>query len=132
MSLLHLTHGLLNSPYIIGKIVYKYGFSWFAPTVSIVKSQEIELQTPEDKRLSKNKCTALIPYIPIQITMPTAYDVSVKIISTTVVEIPLYIIKSLYNSPIPTAVALYAVLPADVWMIVGPRILYYLPRLLVL
>ena len=135
MSLVHLSYGLLHSPALLGRLFYNYGWSWFAPTVSFVKTSptEIELQTPGDKRTGDTKedlSTALIPYVPIKIQMPTAYDVSAKIITTVVVEVPLFVIKNLYNSPLPTAVALYAVLPTEVWMVVGPRVLYYLPKLL--
>jgi hypothetical protein len=128
MSILHLGYGLLNSPHIIGRFMYNYGWSWFTPTISFTKNQEIELQSQEKKK--QDDSTALIPYVPITIKMPTAYDVSAKIITTVIVEVPVFVIKNLYNSPIPTAVALYTILPTEVWMIVGPRILYFLPKLL--
>jgi hypothetical protein len=123
----------MTSPHIIGRFMYNYGWSWFAPTVSFKKNipeNEIELQASIDKRLQKEPCTDIVPFIPITIKMPTAYDVSAKIITTAVIEVPIFVFKNLYNSPIPTAVALYAVLPTEVWIVVGPRILYYLPKLL--
>ena len=127
MSVLHLGYGLLNSPHIIGRFMYNYGWSWFAPTISFTKNQEIELQSPEDKReiIKKHEESTSL-----SIKMPTAYDVSTKIITTVIVEVPVFVIKNLYNSPIPTAVALYALLPTEVWIVVGPRVLYFLPKLL--
>jgi len=137
MSLIHLGYGILSSPPLIGRFIYNYGWSWMAPTISFKNnSNDIELQEPSrvkinnDKEIKRSECKELVSYIPINIEMPTPYDVIIKIITTTAVEVPLFVLKNLYNSPIPTTVALYALLPTEVWMVIGPRVLYYLPKLL--
>jgi hypothetical protein len=84
------------------------------------------------KNLDKTKSsTALIPYSPyLSIHIPTLIEIRSRILTSIFIDLPWYTIKQMYKAPIPTAIILYVVLPQSIWLIIGPRVLYWLPGLL--
>ena len=153
MSYLHLVSGFVASPYVVGKFLYNYAYTWFLPSITLIKqSEEIELNDIQASgglndiqasgglnniqasgSLQHNKIQkkyTVIPYTPIGIKFPSPYDITSKILTTVIIEVPIFVAKSFYTSPITTTIALYAVLPEGVWLIVGPKLIYHIPKLL--
>lgn len=71
-------------------------------------------------------------YFSLSLQFPTMTDILCRTGVLVVYDIPLYTMKSFYSSPIFTLVALYGLLPTEIWMIVFPKLFYILPRLLAL
>ena len=75
-----------------------------------------------------NNYKNLIPEI--NIALPNMYDISTRVLFMAAYEIPNYTFKSFNNSPIFTLIALYHILPNNVWVKLVPKVFYYLPRLI--
>ncbi len=77
-----------------------------------------------EKQLGENAQTALIPYYRpyISLHFPTITEIGARILTMIIMDLPLYAIKSLYTSPIPTTIALYTVLPNPIWKLTTPMI----------
>jgi hypothetical protein len=71
-------------------------------------------------------------YFSLSLQLPTMTDIFCRTGILVVYDIPLYTMKSFYSSPIFTLVALYGLLPSEIWMIIFPKLFYILPRLLAL
>jgi hypothetical protein len=147
--LIYLGQGIIAYPYTVIKLVGGYMIPWLSPKLTLEHadqpSKEIELigrplfpdknddlvQSIISDDPEKSTHTAIIPYHPrLSIHTPTLGEISSRALTTVIIDIPFYTVKSMYTSPIPTIIALYAVLPAPVWQAMVPNILYYLPRLL--
>ena len=85
---------------------------------------------------SSETSTGLIPGPPVQkpstylwphlvVNMPSAAEIGTRALTTLVVELPAFTAKSLYASPVPTLIVLYAILPSPVWKVLFPRLLRY-------
>ncbi len=136
---LYFGHGVVASPYTALTAVCNYVAPWFAPSLTFTADKnppadkEIELigRSLDNTAEEPKKCTSLIPYHPhLSINVPTLGEIGARALTATIIDLPVYTVKSLYASPVPTMIALYAVLPYPVWQIVGPRLLYLLPKLL--
>jgi len=104
---------------------------------------ELESATP----IITSECTALVPYVPpdpikdnipstvpnfwphLVIQMPSAGEISTRALNSLIVDLPIYTCKSLYNSPVPTMIALYTILPSPIWNVLFPKLLRYLSLL---
>jgi hypothetical protein len=111
------------------------------------KCKELEPATPCS--MIESECTDLVPYVPpdptkikldpvipshsywpqLIIQMPSATEIGGRILNNIIIDLPMYTCKSLYNSPIPTAIALYTILPGPIWNVLFPRLLRYLTLL---
>lgn len=138
--------GLLSSPYVVFKTVSGYVIPWVMPSIRVSldpikkepekKEKEIELigkslfpesSDPEKEPAVKEPSTALIPYQPhIALHIPTLAEIGSRALTSIIIDLPIFVIKNLYKSPVPTMIALYAILPAPVWQMIFPRLLSYL------
>ena len=91
-----------------------------------------------------SECTDLVPYVPpdpiksniapnfwphLVIQMPSAGEISTRALNNLIIDLPIYTCKSLYNSPVPTMIALYTILPSPIWNVLFPKLLRYLSLL---
>jgi hypothetical protein len=97
---------------------------------------EVKGEGPDPEPTDGSECTALVPYVPsaktsynlwphLIVQMPSAAEIGTRALTTLVIDLPIYTAKSLYASPIPTLIALYAILPAPVWQVLFPRLLRF-------
>lgn len=89
-----------------------YVYSWFRPNIIIRNDIELNEITPRE---INNKESSLVPFLPtVSLKFPSASEIGCRVLTSVAVDVPMYTIKCLYNSPVPTAIALYMVLPTEV------------------
>jgi hypothetical protein len=92
------------------------------------KEDSPESTEPES---TEPESTGIVSYIPhVSVHMPSSSEIATRAVTTLIIDLPIFTVKQLYSSPIPTIIALYAMLPTEVWKVLGPRLLRMLPRLL--
>lgn len=136
-----LSQGIISSPYALGKsfyTAYQYLSPLLMPKVSFGESlEEIELngrslypepieQPPEEKVIVAQVSSPWKPHV----RFPTLPEIGGRAATALVYHVPLYTLKCFYNAPLPTLVALFYVLPPEVFSLLAPKLFYYLPRLL--
>ncbi len=52
------------------------------------------------------------------------------IVVDKMIDIPIFIGSNLYSYPIPTLIVMYHILPTEIWRVIFPRVMYYLPRII--
>jgi hypothetical protein len=62
----------------------------------------------------------------LMITLPSTREIGIRVLNTLVIDLPWYTIKSMVAAPMPTLLALFAILPPSIWKILAPQIFKYL------
>ena len=131
------SQGIVSSPYLALKTTMTYIIPWFSPTIYWESPASIELsggQVGKDLDsdtdiLKPEKVCSSKPRLSIH--LPTPGEIGARALTTLVIDLPLYTLHHLHAAPIPTIIALYAVLPATVWAAILPRLFRLLPTLLI-
>lgn len=91
----------------------KHVYNWVSPTV-VVKTNDIEMgiiKEAEDGWLDvelTGKKPSIIQSIPrIKFQFPSSTQVAERVLTTLILDVPVYTIKSVYQSPILTTLILY-------------------------
>ncbi len=105
----------------------KYALVVYDPKIAKINALKYSEDISKALVIRKNS----ISYIPnIQVKMPSVSDISSRILMSMIIDLPLYTLKCFSIAPIPTIIALYAILPPEIWYTIAPKLFYYLPRLL--
>ena len=76
-----------------------------------------------NKEIQNNKITTYKHKLKIQ--FPTKKEITKRVLTTIILDIPWFIIKNFYNYPIPTIITLYSILPQDIFYYISYSIIYY-------
>jgi len=129
-AIYYFSQGLMASPYIIVKFGSSYITPWIYPTITWDKSTPEMIELDDQKNIVRKPIPeSIIPHIGIH--KPTIEEVSIKAASILIIDVPLYTLRQLHASPIMTVIALWAILPPQVWTAILPRLFHLLPSLLV-
>lgn len=91
-----------------------YVYAWFRPNIIIRNDIELNEIPPREQGIV-NKELSLVSSLPtVSLKFPSASEIGCRVLTSVAVDVPMYTIKCLYNSPVPTAIALYMVLPTEV------------------
>lgn len=138
-SAYYFSQGVTSSPLFALKNICTYIVPLFHPSIYWKNSSHqemIELDVTENGKLIKvtnidTENALLANYFPlIKIHIPTVSEIGTQAISTLIIDVPIYTMRYLYSAPIPTVIALYAILPAKVWIMILPRLFRLLPALI--
>ena len=87
------------------------------------KIEDIELVDKMQPISKPNEHVSSGYYLPFHLEYPSSSDVASRVISAAVFDLPCFVIKNLYYSPLQTSFVLYMILPKDIWYQLYPKIL---------
>jgi hypothetical protein len=107
----HVTDGLYG--------VSRYVYAWLRPNVVIKKEVELDKlyskDSGKDKREEDWFILSSLPSVSIQ--FPSFSEIGFRVLTSMAVDVPIYTMKCLYKAPVPTAIALYMVLPTEITVV---------------